>query len=492
MMDSSYEPPSRPMGSQEIVQAVRRFWWLILVCTVIGGLAVAGLTQWLQPESYQSNAVLLVNQDSASDLILDLPQRDILPERAIENEATFAESRSVKERAEQELGFGAAIMATPSESADVLELSAQAETAERAQLVVMAYTDAYIELRVEADSAVYDQTVQAVETQIDALRSDLDATTNAATRDRLLSRIEDYERSVNDLRVSADGATGGVAVLAAADLPEEPVSPQAVRNGLIGAILGLALGTTLAVVRFSTDDRVRSAAGVESALPGVRVLGEVERLDDPSSNGSIARTVWDSSSGEGDAASYRYLASAIRSRISEGETRLVMITDLDGVGTGDLVAQLAVANSRSGQHTIAIDADLRAPSLHHCFDIPEKPGIISLTTGQSTAWEAFREIGLEPNLRVLPADVDETFDPDLLFGKEASHFFRTIDLLDKDFLALVAGPGLEDGGLALSTLLDAVVVIVVQEGISRVTEIRDALRRLERADVGVLGLVLDI
>ena len=488
-MESTYEPPSRAIGTREILIAMRRSWALVLACAVLGGLALAGLTMWLQPQTYSSTAVLLVNQEVASDLLLPLPQQDD-PERVIENETTFAESRSVEVRAEDELGFEASITATPRAAADVLEITATEETAERSQQVASAFTTAYLDLRVEADQALLDQTIRALEDETEQLKIEMDAATNAAARDRLMTRIEDYERSINDLRVSSSAATGGVVVVAEPDLPPEPTSPNTVRNGLIGVILGLALGTTLAVVRFGTDDRVRSPAEIEAALPGVVVLGEVPHLPAPGTNG--VPQVLDDEATTGDSVPYRDLASAIQNRLSGRDPRLVVVLGLDDtIAVGELVGRVALANARTGKNTIAIDANLTAPSLHRVFGTSDSPGILSLSRGESTPWEAFRKVDFASNLRLLTADADATADPGLLFGEEASRFFQTVGLLDQDFLALIAGPDLDAGGPALASALEAAVVIVVREGSSRLTRVREALRRFDRVGLEVAGLVLD-
>jgi Mrp family chromosome partitioning ATPase len=176
---------------------------------------------------------------------------------------------------------------------------------------------------------------------------------------------------------------------------------------------------------------------------------------------------------------------------ADEEIRVILAVGLDdSVSTGAFVAQLALANAHAGQHTLAIDANPAAPSLHAVFDIEPAPDLINLLNGRSTAWESCREVSGEANLQVLPIDPSQTSDPDVIFGEDARAFFGTIETLDKELVAIVAGPDLDSGGLAMATLVDS-VILVARERSSRLGRIRDALRHLERADVDVLGLVLD-
>ena len=87
--------------------------------------------------------------------------------------------------------------------------------------------------------------------------------------------------------VSADSIgqimqTEKVTRIDAAQLPEKPVSPDVVKNGIIAALLGIIIATAVVIVRFVMNDRINTSEDIEKYL-GISTLALIplsDELDD--------------------------------------------------------------------------------------------------------------------------------------------------------------------------------------------------------------------
>jgi capsular polysaccharide biosynthesis protein len=83
---------------------------------------------------------------------------------------------------------------------------------------------------------------------------------------------DEFSRKVSDISPNVSGITA--TVWERAGLPGKPVSPDPVRNGLIGAMLGIILGWSLAFLLEFLDDTWQSVTELEQAtgLPTLSVV----------------------------------------------------------------------------------------------------------------------------------------------------------------------------------------------------------------------------
>jgi capsular polysaccharide biosynthesis protein len=87
-----------------------------------------------------------------------------------------------------------------------------------------------------------------------------------------------FSEQVSDVSASANAITASVWERAA--LPEEPVSPNPVRDGLLALVLGLMLGVGLAFLFEYLDNRWRSPEELEQ-VSGVPTFGVIPRISIP-------------------------------------------------------------------------------------------------------------------------------------------------------------------------------------------------------------------
>jgi capsular polysaccharide biosynthesis protein len=96
---------------------------------------------------------------------------------------------------------------------------------------------------------------------------------------RIANAIGDaFSAQVSEVSPKVNGVSA--TVWESADLPQAPISPKPLRNGLIGFVIGGMLGLGLALLREHLDDRWQSAEEAEH-VSGAPTLGMIPRFEFP-------------------------------------------------------------------------------------------------------------------------------------------------------------------------------------------------------------------
>lgn len=125
----------------------------------------------------------------------------------------------------------------------------------------------------------------------------------------------------------------------------------------------------------------------------------------PSSLGPTveSKTVIDDLTDQASKEQYRRLATALYAAQEEDELKVLMIASaVPGEGKSLTASNLAMTFSESYQRRVLlIDGDLRRPSLHTVFNIPDSPGLSDGRLTPDASGPAFHHVS--PTLTILPA-----------------------------------------------------------------------------------------
>jgi capsular exopolysaccharide synthesis family protein len=185
---------------------------------------------------------------------------------------------------------------------------------------------------------------------------------------------------------------------------------------------------------------------------------------------------------------YRRLAASLHHAQCERQIKVLMITSASpGEGKSLTATNLALTLSESYRRKVLlIDADLRRPSLHHIFKLPNVLGLSDALKSETD--QKLSAIQVSANLTVLPAGRP---DPDPMGGLTSDRMRRIVQEAAVRFdWVIIDTP--QVGFLSDANLLVAMVdaaLFVVRAGKSPYRLIQRALDAIGRD--GILGVVLN-
>ena len=177
---------------------------------------------------------------------------------------------------------------------------------------------------------------------------------------------------------------------------------------------------------------------------------------------------------------------------SAEETKVLLITSsVPGEGKSFIASNLAAAFAQTGEPTLLIDSDLRLGRAHKIFGVSNKLGLSNLLVEQNvvdcTDYIKKTEI---PDLYVIPRGTVPPNPSELLNSSNAK---RVVEFLKGKFQHIIFDGvpinGLPDS-LIVAGLVDR-VIIVSSANYTKIDELEDTKKALEKIDAKVAGVVVN-
>ncbi|MHB9037820.1 MAG: GumC family protein [Armatimonadota bacterium] len=282
--------------------------------------------------------------------------------------------------------------------------------------------------------------------------------------------------------------TGSIVPFSWAVQATGPIVQGPSRRSLLiyGFVLALVLGIVTVVWLDSIDNRMRNAVDVEKMLE-LPVIGLTPKLTGRDGMLPKLTHMYPLSA---MAESYKILRTNILFELRDTPFKTLMVaTGRPGQGGTTTICNLAIALAQIGKRIILIDADMRRPSLHKFFDLPNEAGLSTLLQGKGNLTDAFQQTEVE-NLIVVTAGPQPLNPSELLGSDRMQDLVKRLE--DHCDLVLFDTPStivFSDGPM-LASWVDAVVMVVSANMVPRGTEAqtRDLLRR---ARANILGVVVN-
>jgi capsular exopolysaccharide synthesis family protein len=161
-------------------------------------------------------------------------------------------------------------------------------------------------------------------------------------------------------------------------IPTAPVLPKKVQTIFISIILGSLLGLFLTLSLYYIDDSVKFSTEVETIL-GKPCVGKIP----PFSNhdgGKYSTLIIHKNPLSPEAEAFKKLRFNV-DILTKGFPKIIAVTSIiENEGKSTIAANLALAYGLAGYRTLVIDGDLRKPSLHKIFEVPNEHGFTELVT----------------------------------------------------------------------------------------------------------------
>lgn len=325
---------------------------------------------------------------------------------------------------------------------------------------------------------------------------DLDAFNNRTVEYNILSREAATDKSLYDdllRRINSDDLAAGfrseaMRIVGKARADPVPVYPR-MRLDLMLALVGaLSLGVAVAIGVDHLNSGITSPEVVRNylhasfigGLPDTREQTALQQLMQPISGIGGRRSPF--------AEALHAVASALLLSHS-GPLHSVCVTScMANEGKTTLVSNLACALALQGRRVLLMDADLRRPSVHRIFDVPNRIGLANLLRGEDLLKEAVID-GPVPGLKLLlagPAVADPASLTHSCFARILEELKSQYDIVLVDLPPLL---GLADA-LGIAPVVDATLLIVRAGATSRAL-VRTALLQLQQVRASIGGVVLN-
>ena len=284
MSVTATEPSPPNLGLGEILRVLHRRWREVAVITVVVTALVLIYT-FAQSDKYKATAVLLVRTVD-SDAALQADPNAQAPYYAARQQLddAYTLNSSAQRAAVAKVYHGHAnvndVKATAlSDGSDAINISVTGPNAKDAAHLVNLYARTYISDTNKSRDAVLSSGEAAISQQLNSLNTEqaqaaapLAALQNQqaanpgdprlaeeiqTVRDQISpqlsaigGQIQSFETRLQNLRVqSSVGGAESATLSSAATPPSSPVSPNPLRNGIIGLVLGLGLGIAYALAK---------------------------------------------------------------------------------------------------------------------------------------------------------------------------------------------------------------------------------------------------
>jgi succinoglycan biosynthesis transport protein ExoP len=493
------------MNLLTVLRPLQKWWWLIIVSMVLAAFSSYIASRNLPPV-YLARATLMIGRaltdpnPSTNELSLS--------QQLAQTYADIAMRDPVQDAVKSKLGLtvlpkndvhplftGPFIEITVTDNNPKLAQAVAAEIADQ----LISQSPASLENTDQSRQQFVLQQISDLQNKIketqDQITSDQEALSNltsAVDIEQTKNEILTLENKLNTLQgiyanllaSTQQGATNTLSILEPAALPTKPIGPNKmliVAVAILGAMI-LSGGAVYAIELL--DDTIRDIGEIHE-LTELPILGRISVADQEKMQGVYVVNSPRSSITE----SFRALRTNLEFMEIDHEIKSIFIASTQkNEGKTWVASNLAATLAQGGKKIAIVDADLRKPSLHQIFDIPNTRGLRDVFLGKMDIQDCSESWG-EERISVIPSGPPPPNPSDILGSKRMD---KILEILEQavDIVIFDGPPLFVSDALLLASKVDG-VIIIVNPGRTHRKEFLDALDQCKFAGARVLGIVVN-
>ena len=491
----------------------RKWLWLIVLVTSLGGIGGYLLTRTIPP-TYRATTTMLIGQ-----LQQNLSPTDSELQASANLSAAYGmltQQPRILEATAKAVGYGGAwqdlfyLISTNSQPQllriNVVETDpflAQAIANEIANQLILQGPVSEQQAQAAAEREFLQQQLVALRQQIltgqktvqdltarTTIENDPDALKDLNARlFAMQDKVDTWQRNYASLSELATRGGGlYVTILAPASVPTMPVSPNVTQLVLLGILGGFALACLFVYLLEYVDDTIKDAEDAQRIL-GRPALGAIIRINGIRQPQDGLVTFKQPRSPISEA--YRVLRTNLRYSGIENPGGVMLVTSAGpGEGKSTTAANLAVSLAQVGKKVVLVDADLRRPSAHKMFGLDNSVGLSDLFANDSVSLDDVMQKTGVGTLRVLTSGPVPPNPAEMLDSRMMTQILASLRQ-NTDLVIVDSPPVLPVADASILGSRCSGAVLVVDSGKTRTEIARRALETLERANVNVVGVILN-
>ncbi|GIT98063.1 polysaccharide biosynthesis tyrosine autokinase [Sulfurovum sp. TSL1] len=273
-------------------------------------------------------------------------------------------------------------------------------------------------------------------------------------------------------------------IFESAAIPDIPIKPKPLFILIISIFLGIILGLVQAFLRNSLNDKIQSREDIENrtTLPIYGIL--------PTINQKILKLEVFKDSRSHFAESYRSLRTNLQFSRKENQANVILVTStVSGEGKSTIVANLGAIFQMANMKTILVNLDLRKPTLHHYFNVPNSAGISTYLSGRSRIGEIIQPTEYK-NLDIISSGPTPPNPSELILTDKLDELIEVLKE-EYDYIFIDSAPmGLVSDTMHLMQYAD-MSLIVFRENYAKKSFVTDLNNLVKKHDLKHIGLVIN-
>ncbi|MBN2371681.1 MAG: polysaccharide biosynthesis tyrosine autokinase [Vicinamibacteria bacterium] len=202
--------------------------------------------------------------------------------------------------------------------------------------------------------------------------------------------LDDLMARAKETGLESELKTTNLRLVERARVPGATISPRRWRNYGLALLVGLFAAVLIVLTLEHIDNTIKTPEDVKVAL-GAPFLGMIPAVPVLRASETAAALVLLQEPLSAAAEAYRVLRTNLLFSSPEATERIFVVSSAGaGDGKTTITANLSAALAQNGARVLAIDSDLRRPTLHQRFGLKKAPGLSDLIVGNCPLAEALQ------------------------------------------------------------------------------------------------------
>ena len=504
------------MEIKQYIAILRRWGWLIILGAFISG-AVAYAVSRNQEPVYRATARYLIDEAPGSSVGNEYSQI-LFAQRLAQTYIQVMRTTPILEETANRLNLPPDVaenledMITISAPPDtqILVVNVEDTNPQRAAAIANTIGQVFIDINRERETSRYaapianwENSLAEISAEITVIETGLAALGSPETSEGLAEktrlelrlneariRYNDTFNNLNSLQLDLVRDSSNVIAIESASVPDRPIRPRVVNNTLLAIVVGAmaALGVVFLVEYL--DDTIKSPDHIAEDT-GLSTLGTIAHMGISDSTPAHERLITQLKPRDPISEAYRVVRTNLSFAGVDGGLQNILVTSASpSEGKSTTAANLAVTLAQTSKKVIVVDADLRRPTQHRLFNMPNNYGLTSAILDSESPVNTHLQETTIPGLRLLSSGPLPPNPAELLNSQRMQQVIKDLSA-EADYVIFDMPPVLTVADAAILAPKVSGCFLVSKAGSTRREAFIESVDRLVKADAVIFGAVLN-